>query len=104
VARFGGEEFTILLPGANADEGGVIAERIRARMAAQRFTLATAAVPVQVTVSLGIASYPEHGRDLDALLHRADLAVYRATTSYSRTSARSTSATPVSTRSPARCP
>jgi diguanylate cyclase (GGDEF)-like protein len=78
VARFGGEEFTILLTGANADEGGVIAERIRARMAAQRFTLATAAVPVQVTVSLGIASYPEHGRDLDALLHRADLAVYRA--------------------------
>ena len=77
AARYGGEEFAVMLPGA--DEGIVpaIAERIRARIEATIISL-SAGVTDHITVSIGIASAPEHGVDRVTLLRLADEALYRA--------------------------
>jgi diguanylate cyclase (GGDEF)-like protein/putative nucleotidyltransferase with HDIG domain len=77
-ARFGGEEFAILLPETGSEEALEIAERIRRAVAAQGFEAPTANEPVRVTVSLGVATFPADGRDPSELVHHADLAVYRA--------------------------
>src|SRR4051794_11978578 len=77
-ARFGGEEFSILLPETRIAEALEIAERIRRAVAASEFEVATSSEPIRVTVSMGIASYPRDGSDANELVHQADLAVYRA--------------------------
>ncbi len=77
-ARFGGEEFAILLPETDHEQALEIAERIRRSVAAQSFEAQTATEPVHVTLSLGVATYPRDGRDSTELIHHADLAVYRA--------------------------
>src|SRR5262249_55771280 len=77
-ARFGGEEFSILLPETGSAEALEMAERIRRAVAASDFEVATSSDPVRVTVSMGVACYPRDGSDANALVHQADLAVYRA--------------------------
>ena len=77
-ARFGGEEFAILLPETGPEQALETAERIRRAVAAARFEVATSSEPIKATVSLGIASFPEDGSDVNELIHQADLAVYRA--------------------------
>ena len=78
AARFGGEEFSILLPGTPIEEAIEIAERIRRMVAARPFEVETADEPVHATISMGVASYPRDGLEPSALIHQADLAVYRA--------------------------
>lgn len=78
ACRFGGEEFCILLPAADAREGMGVAERIRQAVEQERFHVPTSDEPLSVTISLGIATYPYNGDDLQTVLHEADLAVYRA--------------------------
>lgn len=70
VARLGGEEFVLMLVGADRAEAGRIAERIRE-------AVATAPVPVRATLSAGVAQLSE-GERLEGLMHRADLALLRA--------------------------
>jgi diguanylate cyclase (GGDEF)-like protein/putative nucleotidyltransferase with HDIG domain len=77
-ARFGGEEFSILLPETRISEALEIAERIRRAVAAYEFEVATSSEPIRATVSMGIASYPRDGSNANELVHQADLAVYRA--------------------------
>jgi diguanylate cyclase (GGDEF)-like protein/putative nucleotidyltransferase with HDIG domain len=77
-ARFGGEEFTILLPETRAAEAAEIAERIRRSVASTAFEVSTSSEPLRVTVSLGVATYPRDAEDANELVHQADLAVYRA--------------------------
>ena len=77
-ARFGGEEFAVLLPKTSHTDALETAERLRAAVAAARFPSGTAETDLQATVSIGVASYPEHGTRAVQLLHRADVAVYRA--------------------------
>ncbi len=77
-ARFGGEEFAVLLPATSPSEALEIAERLRSAMAAGRFPSETAGKDLQATISIGVASYPEHGSTPVRLIHQADLAVYRA--------------------------
>jgi diguanylate cyclase (GGDEF)-like protein/putative nucleotidyltransferase with HDIG domain len=77
-ARFGGEEFSILLPETKPQEALEIAERIRRAVAEREFEVDTSSEPIHVTVSLGVASYPRDGQDANELVHNADLAVYRA--------------------------
>ena len=79
VGRFGGEEFTVLLPRTDADGACRIAERLRSSAG----LLSVAADPrtqasISVTVSIGVAVLGQHGRDLFELLAAADLALYRA--------------------------
>ena len=77
-ARFGGEEFSILLPETPPEHAMEIAERIRRAVAEKEFEVETAAEPIRATVSIGVAGFPKDGVDANELIHQADLAVYRA--------------------------
>ncbi len=78
AARFGGEEFSILLPETPVEKALEIAERIRRAVADRSVGVSTSSDPIHATVSIGIASFPSDGADQNALIHQADLAVYRA--------------------------
>ena len=75
VARFGGDEFTVILPQTSPEGARTIAERIRERIGETRF-LATYGIDVHITASIGISSFPDHGRTKDDLIARADQAMY----------------------------
>src|SRR4051812_37123594 len=77
-ARFGGEEFAILLPETPPEQAFEIAERIRRAVAASAFDVETSSEPIRATVSIGVAGFPRDGSDANELIHQADLAVYRA--------------------------
>jgi diguanylate cyclase (GGDEF)-like protein/putative nucleotidyltransferase with HDIG domain len=77
-ARFGGEEFAILLPETAPETALEIAERIRRAVAEHLFEVETSSEPIRATISLGVAGYPKDGADPNELIHQADLAVYRA--------------------------
>jgi diguanylate cyclase (GGDEF)-like protein/putative nucleotidyltransferase with HDIG domain len=77
-ARFGGEEFSILLPETGSEEALEIAERIRKAVAERAFDVETSSQPIRATISIGVAAFPRDGRDANELIHQADLAVYRA--------------------------
>jgi diguanylate cyclase (GGDEF)-like protein/putative nucleotidyltransferase with HDIG domain len=78
AARFGGEEFCMLLPETEPAQALVIAERLRRTIAARSYTALASSEPIRATISVGVAGFPEHGTDVSELIHRADLAVYRA--------------------------
>jgi diguanylate cyclase (GGDEF)-like protein len=74
VARLGGDEFAVVSPGAGDEDGAVaLAERIRTGLD-EPFALA--GLSVQVEASIGIALFPEHGQDVEALIRHADVAMY----------------------------
>jgi diguanylate cyclase (GGDEF)-like protein/putative nucleotidyltransferase with HDIG domain len=77
-ARFGGEEFAILLPETPPEQAFEIAERIRRTVAATSFDVDTSSEPIRATISIGVAGFPRDGADANELIHQADLAVYRA--------------------------
>ena len=77
VARYGGEEFVVLLPETTALESRNFAERILRRVATHDF--GESGKPVRVTISVGIASFPdERVIDGESLLRLADSHLYRA--------------------------
>jgi diguanylate cyclase (GGDEF)-like protein len=78
AARFGGEEFAVLLPGTNAEAALEVAERIRRGVAGSRWLPGSSGNTPRVTISIGVAVYPDDAANAEMLLHRADLAVYRA--------------------------
>jgi len=76
VARVGGDEFTLVLPGMTGDEDiARAAKRVLRALAEPRML---AGRDVRVTASLGVAVYPTDGRDAETLLRNADTAMYRA--------------------------
>ena len=77
LARFGGDEFTLLVPDAVGDDGSVLrfAERILDRFA-DPFSVGSRRLSVQA--SIGVAISPEDGDDADTLLKHADAAMYKA--------------------------
>jgi|SRR5687768_9045826 len=76
LARIGGDEFMVLLPATDAYEAVSVADRIR--LAIQSRFIKTTRMPVQVTVSVGVALLTADIVDLDALLLRTDEALYAA--------------------------
>jgi diguanylate cyclase (GGDEF)-like protein/putative nucleotidyltransferase with HDIG domain len=78
AARFGGEEFSILLPETPVEKALEIAERIRRAVAERSVDVSTSSEPIHATVSIGVASFPSDGSDQNSLIHQSDLAVYRA--------------------------
>lgn len=72
VARWGGEEFAILLPEADITQAQHLAEKIRTIVSTHNFETVGS-----LTISIGVAQYTRN-EDLDNLLHRADTALYRA--------------------------
>jgi diguanylate cyclase (GGDEF)-like protein len=76
VARLEANDFAILLPGpCSADEARAVADRIIERL---RAPLELAGVPLKTSVSIGMVEFPNHGEDIDTLLSKADMALYRA--------------------------
>jgi diguanylate cyclase (GGDEF)-like protein len=74
LARFGGDELVVLLPGVSGEHAVAVAERIRLRIG--DVPVETAQGPVYVTLSLGVAALDDG--DLDTVLARADIALYEA--------------------------
>ena len=78
VARTGGEEFLVLLPDTALAAAHAVAERLRESIATEPFVLG--AETVKISASLGVAQADENDPDADALLGRADRALYDAKT------------------------
>ncbi len=78
AARYGGEEFVLLLPDTDIQAAMRVAERIRMAVEKMIVPSGTEKPLPRVTVSLGIASYPEHGRSLEELLKSSDKALYES--------------------------
>ncbi len=76
VARFGGEEFVVLLPEVPAPGAAVVAEKIRTAVATYPFAGRHTQPGGQLTVTLGLAGYPTDAEDGLELLDRADRAMY----------------------------
>jgi diguanylate cyclase (GGDEF)-like protein len=76
ASRYGGDEFIVLLP--EVGSGGVVevAERIRERVDAE--ALSSDAKMVVITVSIGVAAFPEHGKNPETIIATADGALYHA--------------------------
>jgi two-component system cell cycle response regulator len=77
LTRYGGEEFVVALPETPADGAMVVAQKIRQAIGEEPF-LSEGGLPVEVTVSIGAATYPEDGSSLQELVEAADRAMYRA--------------------------
>jgi two-component system cell cycle response regulator len=75
LARYGGEEFALILPETDADGGRRLGEKIRALVEGAPFA---GPEPIAVTVSEGVACFPEHGPDGRSLESAADAAMYLA--------------------------
>ncbi|WP_444928936.1 diguanylate cyclase [Microbulbifer sp. SSSA002] len=75
VARWGGEEFLLLLPNTDLKGGSILAEKLRRRVAAlsRRYTR-----PVKISISLGVVEGSANGKPLNQLLAEADKRMYRA--------------------------
>lgn len=78
VSRFGGEEFAVILPETRKAEAMDIGERVRREVEALYFAGEEAQPARRLTVSLGVAGFPEDARDLKSLIQRADRALYAA--------------------------
>ncbi len=76
VARFGGDEFSLILPDTGTGGAAAVASRIRERLSAARF-LASDGLAVHLTASVGVATLPDVAASAEELLRAADTAMYR---------------------------
>jgi diguanylate cyclase (GGDEF)-like protein len=76
IARYGGDEFALLLPDTGSDGAFAVGERIRDRVAAHRF-LESEGLTVRLTASVGVATLPDVAGSVEALIRAADMAMYR---------------------------
>ncbi len=77
IARFGGEEFAIIMPQTEKDEAFFVAERIRKSVREQLSHTWKYFPKDSITVTLGIATFPSNGRDMKNLIRNADKALYK---------------------------
>ena len=74
LGRYGGEEFIIILPDINSNEALAIADELRKKIEKRKIL----GDELDITVSMGIVSYPEHGQTIDELIEKVDKALYVA--------------------------
>ncbi|MEM7652223.1 MAG: diguanylate cyclase, partial [Pseudomonadota bacterium] len=77
-ARLGGEEFIVVMPETGLDMATTVAERLRAKIAGQPFTVSAEVRQLPITISIGISCVIGEGDTPDALIERADRALYAA--------------------------
>ena len=78
VCRFGGDEFAYLLPFTSSAEAKVFAERIRKNISKYVFLKGEVEKPVNLTLSIGIATFPEHGQTYEEIISKADQALFKS--------------------------
>ena len=78
VARFGGDEFAMLLVNRPTDVPGSIERRLQDTHASLCAKVELDGIEFEIGASVGVAEWPKHGRDSTRLLHRADVAMYQA--------------------------
>lgn len=78
VARYGGEEFMILLRGVTTTRAAEVAERLRKTVESEHFPGGENQPNGRVTISVGVATFPEHADTGDELINKADVALYEA--------------------------
>lgn len=76
-ARFGGEEFVLILPSTSKEDGVVVAEKIIALVRQHAFKAGAGKVE-RLTTSIGLAAYPEDAKSVEELIDAADIALYEA--------------------------
>lgn len=76
VARFGGDEFVLLLLHAHPKDAFMVAERILITLSEHLF-LTDHGLEIKLSASIGISAYPDHGNTTDLLIQKADLAMYQ---------------------------
>lgn len=76
VARFGGDEFSLILPDTGSEGAAAVGERLRERVAEHRF-LAGHGLDIRLTVSVGVATLPDVAASAEELVKAADTAMYR---------------------------
>jgi diguanylate cyclase (GGDEF)-like protein len=74
--RYGGDEFVLLLPETSKDQAVEAANRIRSEIAGAQFLADAPFGPVRITASLGVATFPDDAQTPEALIARADTAMY----------------------------
>ena len=74
--RYGGEEFVILMPDADSERAGMVAERIR--QAIENTDVSHLVTGRNITVSVGVATFPQHGTKPKQIMEAADIALYRS--------------------------
>jgi diguanylate cyclase (GGDEF)-like protein len=75
--RYGGEEFTIVLPMSTCEEGAIMAERIRTEFKKEIFPPVSGKENIHMTVSIRLAQYKPQ-EDIKAFVHRVDQLMYQA--------------------------
>lgn len=75
LVRYGGDEYTVLLPSTDSEGAMVVAERMRASIEKSEFRLDDGTI-LRITASIGVACYPEHAREKKDILKMADAAMY----------------------------
>ena len=78
IARYGGEEFIVLLPGISSADAFKYAERLREAIANHPFPHRESQPLEFLSVSGGIASFPDHERSVQGVIRLADEALYKA--------------------------
>jgi diguanylate cyclase (GGDEF)-like protein/putative nucleotidyltransferase with HDIG domain len=78
AARFGGEEFCVVLPEAHLADATAFAEKLRRAVEDARIEVKTSATPIRATMSLGIACFPADASSTPDLIQQADVAMYQA--------------------------
>ena len=78
ICRYGGEEFSIILPQTTQEKSYEICERIRKTINDHHFENFLPSPDLKVTVSIGLATFPDHGRNKEELIANADKAMYIA--------------------------
>ncbi len=78
VARFGGEEFVILMPETVLETGYRRAEEVRLAIEKAEFAIPTSVTPIKVTISMGIAGREQNNQTREEIIHNADTALYHS--------------------------
>lgn len=78
AARYGGEELTVVMPETDSNGAVILAERIRLGIQNTPLENPNGGDPLTITVSIGVSTFPDHAMNVQDLVEKADIAVYKS--------------------------